>query len=139
LLDRVGAGIALTLAVAIRAGTFLGVAILQTWWPEPYFMKTVMLIAALSGQIVTITIIALFMQICFKQISATQFAVYMALANLTLSGGSALVAPLDGVLDYQQMFYLMAILNIIFLILWPMLNLGKHRKDMRSLESEFSG
>ena len=82
-----------------------------------------------------IAIIALFMQISFKRISATQFAVYMALANLTLSLGSAIVAPMDGVLSYNQMFYVMAGFNVLFLLMWPLLNLQRHRVDMRALES----
>jgi PAT family beta-lactamase induction signal transducer AmpG len=138
IIDRVGAGVTLTIAVVIRVGMFLAVAILQTWWQDPYFYKTVMLINFLSGQIVSITIISLFMQISFKPISATQFAVYMALANLTLSLGSALVAPMDGLLSYSQMFYVMAAFNVMFLVLWPLLNLRRHKNDMNVLESSLS-
>jgi len=137
IVDRVGAGIALTIAVSIRVGMFLCVAMLQTWWQDAYFFKAILLLSYLSGQIVTIAIIALFMQISFRRISATQFAVYMALANLTLSFGSALVAPLSLVLDYNQMFYFMAALNGLFLLLWPFLNLHRHRDDMRAMESSF--
>jgi MFS transporter, PAT family, beta-lactamase induction signal transducer AmpG len=138
IIDRVGARVTLTIAVLIRVGMFLAVAMLQSWWQDPYFYKTVMLINFLSGQIVSITIIALFMQISFKRISATQFAVYMALANLTLSLGSALVAPMDGVLTYSQMFYVMAAFNVMFLVLWPLLNLHRHQTDMHTLESGLS-
>ena len=60
----------------------------------------------------------------------------MALANLTFSMGSALVAPMDGVLTYSQMFYVMATLNVLFLLLWPLFNLVRHRRDVQVMESK---
>ena len=133
LVDRFGAKIALSIAIAVRALMFFGVAALQSWWQDPMFFKAVLLLNNLSSQIVTIAIIALFMQLSFQKVAATQFAVYMALANLTWAMGSALIAPMDGVLDYSQMFYVMAALNVMFLLLWPLVDLDRHRRDMQQL------
>jgi len=133
--DKFGAKIALSIAIAVRAAMFVAVATLQSWWQDPMFFKAVILLSNLSSQIVTIAIIALFMQLSFQKVAATQFAVYMALANLTLAMGSALIAPMDGVLDYSQMFYVMAALNVLFLMLWPLVNLDRHRADMQALTS----
>jgi hypothetical protein len=66
------------------------------------------------------------MKLCFKPIAATQFAVYMASANLTLSLGSALVAPLAEITDYVGMFMFVAGLNLCFLLLLPLLNFERH-------------
>ena len=132
--DSVGAKIALFVAIAVRAMMFVGVALLQSWWQDPFFFKAVLLLSNLSSQIVTIAIIALFMQLSFQKVAATQFAVYMALANLTFAMGSALVAPMDGVLDYSQMFFVAAALNVLFLILWPFVDLDRHSADMQALK-----
>ena len=132
--DSVGAKIALFVAIAVRAMMFVGVALLQSWWQDPFFFKAVLLLSNLSSQIVTIAIIALFMQLSFQKVAATQFAVYMALANLTFAMGSALVAPMDGVLDYSQMFFVAAALNVLFLILWPFVDLDRHGADMQALK-----
>jgi len=134
IVDRVGAGIILAVAIAIRIGMFLVAAIAHSWWSDAYFFKAVLLLNYVSAQIVSIAIIALFMQISLKRIAATQFAVYMALANMTFSLGSALVAPMSALLSYDQMFYVMALLNVLFLLLWPLLNLDRHRADMQALE-----
>jgi PAT family beta-lactamase induction signal transducer AmpG len=134
--DRFGAKITLMLAILVRAVIFGVLGFLQSLWQDPLFFKVAILISFLSGQIVTIAIISLFMQISFQRVAATQFAVYMALANLTSSMGSALVAPMDGVLTYSQMFYVIATLNVLFLLLWPLFNLVRHRSDVQELESK---
>ena len=134
--DRFGAKTALKIAILVRAVMFVAVGFLQSLWQDPLFFKVALLISYLSSQIVTIAIISLFMQISFQRVAATQFAVYMALANLTFSMGSALVAPMDGVLTYSQMFYVMATLNVLFLLLWPLFNLVRHRRDVQVMESK---
>jgi PAT family beta-lactamase induction signal transducer AmpG len=134
--DRFGAKLALMLAILVRTVMFGLVGFMQFLWQDPLFFKVAILISALSGQIVTIAIISLFMQISFQRVAATQFAVYMALANLTSSMGAALIAPMDGVLSYSQMFYVMAVLNVLFLLLWPLFNLVRHRRDVQVLESK---
>jgi hypothetical protein len=58
-------------------------------------------------------LIALFM----PQVAATQFAVYMALANPTRSMGSGVVVPLGGLIDYSQIFLVLAGLRVVFLLL----------------------
>jgi PAT family beta-lactamase induction signal transducer AmpG len=136
--DRFGAKLALMLAVLVRAVVFGAVGFMEFLWQDPLFLKVGILISYLSGQVVTIAIISLFMQISFQRVAATQFAVYMALANLSLSMGSALIAPMDGVLSYSQMFYVMATLNVLFLLLWPLFNLVRHRSDLQGLESNLN-
>lgn len=139
MIDRVGAKIALSIAIAIRASMFIGVALLESWWHDPMFFKVSIMLNGLTGQIVTIAIIALFMQLTFQKVAATQFAVYMALANLTLAMGSALVAPMDGILDYSQMFFVAAGLNVMFLVLWPLVDLDRHKMHMQALEIKLRG
>jgi PAT family beta-lactamase induction signal transducer AmpG len=136
--DRFGAKLALMLAVLVRAVMFAAVGFMEFLWQDLLFFKVVILISYLSGQVVTIAIISLFMQISFQRVAATQFAVYMALANLSMSMGSALIAPMDGVLSYSQMFYVMATLNVLFLLLWPLFNLVRHRSDVQVLESKIN-
>ncbi len=134
--DRIGTKITLTVMISIRVIVFLFVGVSQTLWQDPLFFKVVITTNVVTAQIVTIAVISIFMQISFRRVAATQFAVYMALANLTFSMGSALIAPMDGVLGYDQMFYVMAALNGVFLMLWPLVNLSRHHSDMNALESK---
>ena len=95
--------------------------------------KSMMLLSAISSQFVTITIIALFMRLCFPSIAATQFAVYMASANLALSMGNGLVVPLDSLLDYSEMFLFVAGLHLVFLFLLPLISFERHESDNAKL------
>lgn len=36
----------------------------------------------------------------------------------------------------SQMFYVMATLNVLFLLLWPLFNLVRHRRDVQVMESK---
>jgi PAT family beta-lactamase induction signal transducer AmpG len=87
----------------------------------------------IMSQFVTMTVIGLFMRLCLPQVAATQFAVYMALANLTRSVGSGAVVPLGDLMDYSQMFLVMAGLHLVFLLLLPLLNFEKHKRDNEKL------
>ena len=84
----------------------------------------------------TVAIIAMFMRICFRQVAATQFAVYMASANLTLSLGAALVLPLDQIFDYVGMMYFVAGLNLAILVLLPLLDLEHHDQVLARLADQ---
>lgn len=131
--DRVGALKVLIAAIVFRALLFLVLASLPAYWASETFLKSILLIAGISQQFVTITIIALFMRLCLKSISATQFAVYMASANLTLAMGSWIIAPLSEFLDFQQMFYAIAGLHLLFLLIIPFFNIEKHEVDKLKL------
>jgi MFS transporter, PAT family, beta-lactamase induction signal transducer AmpG len=135
--DRFGATRILTIVVGIRAAMFLLVGLAESLWQQSLFFQTVVMVDRLSGQVVTIAIISLFMRICLPAVSATQFAVYMASANLTLSMGSGLAAPL-AFLSSSQMFLVMAGLSAMFLLLWPLLDLGRHERDARSMQEKAS-
>lgn len=133
MVDRAGAFRVMAVAIALRLILFLAFALLEPYWQNKEFVMAMILLAALTGQFVTITVIALFMRLCLPPISATQFAVYMASANLTLSMGSSLVAPLSGWLDYSEMFLFMAGLHVVFLLLIPFLNFERHAHDNNAL------
>lgn len=131
--DRVGAQLTLGLIIGFRAVQFGVFALMADAWTSPDFYKAFILVNYVSGQIVTVSIIALFMRLCYRKVAATQFAVYMASANLTLSLGSALVAPLGSLTDYAGMFYFVAGLNLACLLLLPLVNFQRHEQALAQL------
>ena len=131
--DRVGTQKTLIFIIAVRVAMFAVVAAMESHWHTVEFFKGFILFNYVSGQIVTIAIIAAFMRICFQQVAATQFAVYMASANLTLALGSAMVGPIAAVTDYVGMFYIVAGLNLCFLLLLPLVNFNRHEQALESL------
>ena len=133
MVDRAGLVKVLFAFILIRMLGFALFAYTEVYWQSAEYFKAMLLIADITGQFVTMTVIALFMRLCLPQVAATQFAVYMASANLTRSIGSGAVVPLANLMDYSQMFLLMAGLHLVFLLLLPLLNFEKHARDNAKL------
>ena len=65
--------------------------------------------------------------ICWRGAAATQFALYMAFGNIGTSVGAAVAGPLDVVLDYTHLFFVLALLSFLLLPLLRKLDLEGHR------------
>ena len=129
LIDRAGAYRVLAAVITFRLLLFTSVALLDTAWHSETFYRSFLMASEISQQLVTISIIALFMRLCLDVVAATQFAVYMAAANLASSLGSASVVPLAAWLSYKEMFFVVAGLNLLFLVLLRFVNLDTHTRD----------
>ncbi len=132
--DRIGAFRVLAGMIFLRFLLFGIFGLTEPIWQDSTYVQGLVFATQITSQFVTITIIALFMKLCLPRIAATQFAVYMASANLTLSMGNAAVAPLSQYLDYAGMFLFMAGLHLLFLMLLPLLNFERHARDNQALE-----
>jgi PAT family beta-lactamase induction signal transducer AmpG len=77
--------------ILLRMVGFVVFAYTEEYWPNDEYFKGMVLAEGIMSQFVTITVIVLFTRLCLPQVAATQFAVYMALANLTRSIGSGVV------------------------------------------------
>lgn len=133
LVDRAGLVKVLFIFILLRMMAFVVLAYTEVYWQNDEYFKAMVLAEGIMSQFVTMTVIGLFMRLCLPQVAATQFAVYMALANLTRSVGSGAVVPLGNLMDYSQMFLVMAGLHLVFLLLLPLLNFEKHERDNEKL------
>ena len=133
MVDRAGLVKVLFIFILLRMVGFVVFAYTEEYWPNDEYFKAMVLAEGIISQFVTMTVISLFMRLCLPQVAATQFAVYMASANLTRSLGSGAVVPLGDLMDYSQMFLVMAGLHVVFLLLLPLLNFEKHERDNAKL------
>ena len=85
-------------------------AFLTPFWDSQAFVIALGLIAKILGQVVFVAVIALFMTLCWTKVAATQFAIYMSLANLSRTIGSALFALVAAHMGYSSEFLAMAVL-----------------------------
>jgi len=133
-IDRAGVFRVLAAAIFLRFLLFAAFGFFESAWTSVPFYQSMIMVSEISQQIVTISIIALFMRICLDSVSATQFAVYMASANLFSSFGSAILVALSEVLSHPQMFYFAAGLNLVFLLLLPFVDLERQDRDNEALQ-----
>ena len=87
--------------------------------------------------LITFTTIAMFasaMQLCWKRISATQFTLYMAIANLGLAAGAALLGPLTSFMEWEYVVLAYIVFAGFMLIALQFLRFDKHTKRVELLE-----
>ena len=101
-------------------------------------MSTLYVFVSCAGQVIFVTTIAIFMTICWKRVSATQFAIYMSLANLSRTIGSILFAPVAAYLTFELDFLLMAVLLVLSAITVSFFNPDEHREKLERLDRQMA-
>jgi len=132
-IDKVTAQRALFWGLAFKVLVVLLAALLINYWTNPNVIIVALFIYGFAGQWLTIASISLFMNLCATKIAASQFAVYMALSNLALSAGSGLLGPLDAVLEFDGIFYVIAAIDLVVLGLLVSFNLEKHKSRLQAI------
>ena len=86
----------------------------------------------------TISIFASAMQLCWKRIAATQFTLYMAISNLGLAVGAAVMGQLKGLLNWEYVILVYILFAALMLILLKFINFDKHQKFIDELELKYN-
>ena len=70
------------------------------------------------------------MQLCSKQVAATQFTLYMTVSNLGMSLGSYLFGHMEQVLQWKYIFLLNVIFLAIMFVFIRYIDFDKHKKKL---------
>jgi PAT family beta-lactamase induction signal transducer AmpG len=84
---------------------------------------------------VFISFIATSMNLCWVKVSATQFAIYMAFANLGLTLGGVAMSTIESRLAYNEVFFLIGVAFFVAVALLWRANLAAHRASIDVLAS----
>ncbi|MEC8933459.1 MAG: MFS transporter, partial [Candidatus Latescibacterota bacterium] len=105
LVEHVGRRRTIGIGVMILAGGSVAMALLAAEWSQRLPAQTFIGAYHVIDTLVSISFLATMMAISWKKVAATQFSLYMAIANMGLSGGAALMGPLQGIFSYPHLFY----------------------------------
>jgi PAT family beta-lactamase induction signal transducer AmpG len=108
LIDRFTAARMLVAGLLTSSVLYLCIGLGHGAWATPGLAPAVMVCIDLVGQWIFVSTIALFMGVCAPSVAATQFAVYMAIANFSRTLGSAMFPSIEAVVDTHQMFYVLS-------------------------------
>ena len=112
-IDRFGAKRLILIGLFGSVACHLAAFGLLGWWDQTTALMVLFCVSALISQMVFVSVIALFMNLCWKGVAATQFAVYMALANLGSSAGGWLLAAIGDHLGHTEILLLMGVLILV--------------------------
>lgn len=112
LIDRFGAKRMLALTVMLVAVHAFLLAETQYLWQNTIYVKLMLSAWIMLGPITMVCMIALAMAICKSVNSATQFAIYMSLANLGASVGSKLYGLIAEKASYVEAYVLLGAMTL---------------------------
>jgi len=116
LIDRYGAKRMLVFVIMLVAAHTFTLAATQHYWEDTTYVRVMMSLWVLLGPVSMVCVIALAMAICSVQVSATQFAIYMSIANLGSSLGAATYGLVAEKTSFVQNFALMGSMALVTLV-----------------------
>ena len=111
-IDRMGAKRMLIFAIALLGMHAFLLSQTQHLWQDTLYVRVMLSLWVMMLPVVMVASIALAMAICSSVTSATQFAIYMSVANLGHACGSKLYGMLAGQSTYVQSYTLLSVLVI---------------------------
>jgi PAT family beta-lactamase induction signal transducer AmpG len=112
MIDRFGAKRMLILTISLVAVHAFLLAQTQYLWENATYVKVMLAVWVLLGPVTMVCMIALAMTICSSATSATQFAIYMSLANLGSSAGSKTYGMLAEHASYVEAYLLLGAITV---------------------------
>jgi PAT family beta-lactamase induction signal transducer AmpG len=112
LIDRFGAKRMLFLTISLVALHAFLLAETQYLWKDALYVKVMLSIWILLGPVTMVCMIALAIAICSSVNSATQFAIYMSLANLGSSVGSKIYGTVADQTSYYEAYVLLGLMTL---------------------------
>ena len=128
MIDRFGAKRMLILTTFLVAAHAILLAQTQFMWADSVYVKAMLSIWVILGPVTMVCMIALAMTICSGETSATQFAIYMSVANLGASAGSKTYGVISEHTSYIEAFL---VLGAVTLIMIGIIFLHRHRQEER--------
>jgi PAT family beta-lactamase induction signal transducer AmpG len=129
LIDRFGVKRISILALGLVGAHAMLLALTEFLWVNELYVQVMLSLWVLLDPLLMVCMIAIAMSICTRGISATQFAVYMSVANLGGSSGSKLYGVVSEQVDFVQSYFLLAGLLVFTLCILIMFRKPQDRSD----------
>jgi PAT family beta-lactamase induction signal transducer AmpG len=125
-IDRIGAKRILVLTISLVGLHAVLIAQTQNMWQDTTYIRVMLSFWVLMTPVVMVCIIALAMTICSSGNSATQFAVYMSVANLGYSSGSKIYGMIAEQSSYVDTYMMLGLLVVVLVVI---LYFHRHKHD----------
>ena len=136
LIDRLGKIRMLNIYFFLLIVLTAGLAFLKMYWTHRWFISSFMVCYEVLCVFTTIGIFATAMQCCWKKVSASQFTLYMTIANLGRIAGAASIGPVKRHMDWNYSILSFAIMIATAWLAIQFLDIRKHVIAVAGLESK---
>ncbi len=119
-----------------------------SFWDSRGFVYAVMVLQNMFYTFTCIAIFAIAMQCCWKKVSASQFTLYMTIANLGQMAFAALIGPVREMMNWQMSILIFAVFIAIAWFVLQFVNiekqiarvgdLEKSDQDLQAMEADLS-
>ncbi len=133
-IDRHGMKRYVMAGLLLSVAVYAGFAFAQSYWGSVPFVLAGLVISQLASQLTFVAAIAGFMGLCAKGVGATQFAVYMSLANLARTAGAGAFAFIAAEVTSAQTLYIMAALNLAAALLMTRFGIASHQRRLAAID-----
>jgi PAT family beta-lactamase induction signal transducer AmpG len=115
MIDRFGAKQMLLLTIVLVCIHAFLIAQTQNLWQDSTYVRVMLSIWIMMLPVVMVCVLALAMTICSSSTSATQFAIYMSVANLGHSAGSKIYGMLADQASYVESYMMLGVLAAVLI------------------------
>jgi PAT family beta-lactamase induction signal transducer AmpG len=122
LADKVGHRLLAALGMLGLSGGYILWALLAPYWHSHTVVYATFWIEPLSQSIMTVSLFALCMDISWPRIAASQFALYMAMINLSTTTGAWIAGSVSSHWGYRGTYVVAAIVQGSFVVLLPLID-----------------
>jgi Zn-finger nucleic acid-binding protein len=134
-IDRMGAKRLLIMAVALLSVHAFLISQTQHLWENTLYVRVMLSVWIMMLPIVMVATLALAMAICKSVNSATQFAIYMSIANLGISAGSKIYGMVAETSDYVQTYTILGLLAVAMIIVLLFHRHHHHEPEQKGTQS----
>ena len=134
LVHKVGRINFFAIACIAIAGIGLSMAVLPFIAASKELLYAYRIVYATLDTLTVVSIISVAMAVCGRKVAATQFAIYMAISNLGLSGGQTLIGPLREQFSDTQLFLMFSGLTFTALFIMRVVQVDKHAAKLEGMD-----
>ena len=133
--DRFGKRRMISIYLIVMIGVFAGMFLLKAYWNSQFIITGFMSLYYMLYVFTTIGSFAIGMELCWCRVSATQFTLYMTVANLGRALGASLLGPLKERLTWEYMFLTVGLFASVSLFFITVLRMKKHLERLDCMEA----
>ncbi|CAN5702945.1 MFS transporter [soil metagenome] len=136
LADRFGKRRMISIYLVAFVAVFIAMVLLKSYWNREFVITGFMALYYVLYVFISIASFAIGMELCWRRVSATQFTLYMAIANMGRALGASLLGPLKNSFGWQYVILTVGLLALASLFSIVLLRLKKHLARLDCIEAD---